>query len=100
RIAAGAPITVAQRLREIWAFGPPASGSAGCGLDRSPDHTQSLRSRGARLLPRLLRENTRAASLIIDASEKSPCGERTPPWHPEPFDFAQDRLREGSALIH
>ena len=26
-----------RAARGIWAFGPPASGSAGCGLDRSPD---------------------------------------------------------------
>jgi len=26
---------VAPRSRGIWAFGPPPSGSAGCGLDRS-----------------------------------------------------------------
>jgi hypothetical protein len=42
---------VATRLRGILAFGPPASGSAGCGLDRSPDPARSLRSRGAPLLP-------------------------------------------------
>src|ERR1700692_3635585 len=63
--------TVAPRLREICAFGAPASDSAGCGLDRSPDPAQALRSRGGRLLPRLLRETTRAASLGRPASEDS-----------------------------
>ena len=42
------------------ALGAPAIGSAGCGLDRSPGPVLALRSRGARLLPRLLRETSRA----------------------------------------
>ena len=47
-----ARLTVAPRLRGICALrAAPASGSAGCGLDRSPDPGQTLRSRGARLLP-------------------------------------------------
>ena len=40
---------VAPRLRGICAFGAPASDSAGCGLDRSPDPAQALHFRGARL---------------------------------------------------
>jgi len=66
--------SVAPRLREIWAFGPPASGSAGCGLDRSPDLPQSLRSRGARLLLRLPQETSRAAT---GAARPAPLGEAT-----------------------
>jgi len=42
--------------------GAPASGSAGRGLDRSPDPAQTLRSRGARLLPPVTRETPRAAT--------------------------------------
>jgi hypothetical protein len=37
--------------RDLRPSGGPASDSAGCGLDRSPDPVQALRSRGARLLP-------------------------------------------------
>ncbi|HEY3125307.1 MAG TPA: hypothetical protein VGK70_14750, partial [Thermoanaerobaculia bacterium] len=55
-------LTVAPRLRGICACGAPASDSAGCGLDRSPDSAQALRSRGARLLPAVTRETPRAAS--------------------------------------
>jgi len=42
--------------------GAPASDSAGCGLDRSPDPAQALRSRGARLLPAVTWETPRAAT--------------------------------------
>ena len=38
----------------------------------------AARSRGARLLPRLLRETSRAASVSSDASENSRCRHRTP----------------------
>ena len=50
--------------RDLHPSGAPASGSAGCGLDRSPDSAQTLRSRGARLLPsgRLLAPRATAAS--------------------------------------
>src|SRR5438445_13111207 len=55
------------------ACGAPAIGSAGCGLDRSPGPVLALRSRGARLLPRLLRETTRAATGAL----QGPRAERT-----------------------
>ena len=44
------------------AFGAPAIGSAGCGLDRSPGPVLALRSRGVSLLPPSGRETTHAAS--------------------------------------
>src|SRR5204863_4890952 len=65
------------------AFGAPAIGSAGCGLDRSPGPVLALRSRGARLLPRLLRENTRAATgallVILSAAKDLPWPNRLRP---------------------
>src|SRR6266545_3772312 len=42
--------------------GAPASDSAGCGLDRSPDPALRARSRGARLLPPITRETPCAAT--------------------------------------
>src|SRR5207247_369137 len=44
------------------ASGAPASGSAGCGLGRSPAPFSRYASRGARLLPRSARETSRAAN--------------------------------------
>jgi hypothetical protein len=60
---------VASAPRGVCAFGAPAHGSAGCGLDREPGPSLRARSRRARLLPRLLRETTRAASVSQDALE-------------------------------
>src|SRR6266545_209875 len=50
--------------RDLRPTGAPSSGSAGCGLDRSTDPEQTLRSRGARLLPpgRLLAPRSPEAS--------------------------------------
>src|SRR5438552_855638 len=62
RGSAGCGLHVAPRFVRIYAFGAPARGSAGCGLDREPDPPESLRSRGVSLLPPSGRETTHAAS--------------------------------------